>query len=202
MTDKMKSTIVGGIIGGLCLVLSTTLPVYLSFRNNIKEMQIELAIRDATIAVLQERTIAEGLKQKNFFEAVDHGRGLRLERPTVGYFLMQGRSYCGLVATEMDVHSNGFVEFQFLSTNTGFVELEFYVGVLDRGPTVGFSTGKLIITFDGTNEGEEYGLRSDMDATMHRLALPEGITRIRFEIISYGEKEKRPTYGIGNICVR
>jgi len=203
MTDKMKSTIVGGLIGGVCLVLSTTLPISLNARKDRTEWKEMQGKYEATIAVLQQQTVPGPIEQRKFFDVVKGLGGINVERlDKDSILLMKGRPFLdGIYMINEDTETYTLTKYEFTGGKDAFTELEFFVGVTDNTKTDIFSRGKLIITYNGTNEGTTFDLTSDMDVTLCKVPIPSGASTIQFEFIN-AETDKRPAYGIGNICVR
>jgi len=202
MTDKMKTTIVGGLIGGVCLVLSTILPISISARKDrdLKAMEEKY---EATIAVLQELTAPGPVESRSFFDVAKGLGGINIEKMTKGAILnLKDRNFLnGIYMTEEETEKYSLCTYEFTGSKGTYTQLEFFVGVINHTRTDNFSHGKLIITFDGTNDGEIFSLTGDMDTEFYQMPIPKEASTIQFEFVNE-ESGKRPAYGIGNICVR
>jgi len=184
------------------LVLSTILPISINARKDrdLKAMEEKY---EATIAVLREQTVPGPIEPRMFFDMAKSVGGLNVKRLSEGsHFVMQGRPFHnGIYMIDVEAATYSFWEYELTGVKDAFTELEFFVGVLDISKVDSFSYGKLIVTFNGTNEGKEFELTSDMDITPCRMPIPKGARTIRFEFIN-AESGNRPAYGMGNICVR
>jgi hypothetical protein len=184
MTDKMKSTIVGGLIGGVCLVLSTTLPVYLSSRRELKEMRAKY---EAAIAAMRERTAAQTTTAE---DELAWRSLVQIDRVPVG-----GNIYWPVNATfsvngiPRNTTNNGFemaniwvgphITFDF--HGGGYRDLRFRVGVDETISGEGIKTSVLNVSFD-QGAYSRFELTNDMKPSLYSVKIPEGARSVCFEI--------------------
>ena len=203
MTDKMKNTIVGGILGGIFLVLSTTLPVYLTSRKELKEMQEKY---EATIAAMQQQMQATQMEQtaewRSLVKIDKECRGSYVMWPANQAFSVKGvprsKTDAGFVMT--NIWLGPLIEFSFHGGK--FSKLSFSVGVDEYFPGIGIKTTVLYISFD-KGEPTPLELTNDMGPSTHSVDIPEGAQTVRLEIAKDGDLAgKTANYVFYDVLVR